>query len=54
MAGRDLGNTPHLDNGLLPYAHTAFTKAVLAWCVADASGTAAMFTMCHPDNSQTK
>ena len=35
LAGGDLGNSPHLNDGLLPYAHTAFTKAMLAWCVAN-------------------
>ena len=53
LAGGDLGNSPHLNDGLLPYAHTAFTKAMLAWCVANPPGTvfdAVMSYMCHPDN----
>jgi len=35
----------------------AFTKAVLAWCVANPPSTVfdnIAFYMCHPDNSQTK
>jgi hypothetical protein len=57
LAGSDLGNSPHLNDGLLPYVHTAFTKAMLAWCVANPPGTVfdnIMFYMCHPDDSQTK
>lgn len=56
-AGGDLGEGPHLNDGLLPYVHTGFSKAMLAWCVANPPGIVldrTVFTMCHPDESQNK
>lgn len=56
-AGGDLGDGPYLSDGLLPYVRTGFSKPVVAWCVANPSGTVldkSAFTMCHPDESQNK
>lgn len=56
-AGGDLGDGPHLNDGLLPYVRTGFSKPVLGWCVANPPGTAldkSVFPMCHPDDSQNK
>jgi hypothetical protein len=40
----ELGVENHLNDGLQPYAPTAFRQGSVAWCVADVSGTA--FNIC--------